>query len=274
MKKVLLLATMIVACMCAYAQNALSLAKFDAPKRLITAKNGKVNVRQRPDSKAQIIKTTDDFEEWYNVQINKNTLYEVVGETDGWYKIAFFLYGTDGCCFKNEGYVSKSVTRESPITSLGDFNCDILKYEEDKKGKSVSYEYLSETASSQFPYIMVIGTDYDNFVDMKLLIGKKIGDVIVFKYPTYVNMRMARTGYKGEDVIKDGTITFSTEHDSKSLTQYHRYGEITIFDFSKYTDSQLEEIFGDEVQMISGLEKGDESACSEAIYLNAEWIKR
>ncbi len=284
MKKVLSVTALLAISICLNAQNILNYAKYESPKQLITAKGKTANVRTKPDIKAPKL-AHDDNVNCYDIKIDNNTLYEVIDDMEGWYKIALYEYeyGLTETPVRHEGYVSKTVTRESPITAIDADDVEnsilsgVLLYQENPKQKNVEYAYMSKTASERFPYILVTGTEDPNFDNMpkSLWLGQIVGNVVVFKYRTSFHIQM-KNNYKGVDIIKYdpsamiGTITFGDSFKEPVLLGYRRYGEIQLYNFDKYKDRQLEAIFGTTIQK----EEVDKQYPSDVVYVNKEWLQK
>ena len=277
MKRMVLLLVMITGCVMGNAQSKQEDTSSAGTVLLVTAKGKTANVRERPDIKAPLLAHWFDEEEKEILRLNAGTICLVLGEENGWYKVRFPIYIYDLEPGMEEGYVSKTVVQESPITTLGDVSDSFMKYDGEV------FEYITTTGSKDYPYLYVTGRLDDeayNYADketnhpVNLWLGHQDGDVLVFSYPAFTTITM-KPNYEGRDKISAGSITFgSTVKSGLDWYPYHKESGMLHFCFDNYGDEELRILFSDAVKNQNYMKSIDNNYVLPMIIINADRLEK
>lgn len=216
-----------------HAQSVLEKAKFEATTKLIRPKGEWVVLRSKPAANAPAAK--DAF--GYDVGADKHTLLNAIQETATWYKVG------------NNRWISKRDATAVISAPLADniFNRFF--------GCCESYDYwrewtVSPVGDKGFYLCLQQG---DNVC--KLRLGKKIGNVLVFKYS--INLRQIIYSEKPEDVNKfkrefqsvDGEIQVDLTIGSKFYREM-KHGQCTdkFLNLERFNDRVIEYIFKEAIE--------------------------
>lgn len=252
---------MLVSGMAVSAQSVLDKLVFEAPKKLIKVKGNTANVRHKPSLKAPLVFIETGFDDMPQFKLNNHTLYPVVEELDGWYKIESYVdYMGQGGYELQSGYVSKTVVIESEYPPLyeGIGDAGVLSFArtlfagDGIYGGDV-YQYWSPTANPNY-FIFVEGYSEEGDVgqgtSVTLWLGKRVGNILVFKYPTHKSFIYDNSA--GKKLLLDDYdgIHYCSEGPLDYRFCDFLYGYV-MFQFNEFTDEMLEVLFEHSIQINS-----------------------
>ena len=142
------------------AQSVLEKATFEAPKKIVRPTGNWVNLRTSPSTRAAKVK--DDW--GGNAGVSKHQVFDIISENNGWYQIA-----------KGQ-WISKTVCKPAKCGPITDKMMN--RFFGWSEGYDSYAEWTISPVGKQGFYLYF--TQSDGLPMLRL--GKKVGNVLVFKY--------------------------------------------------------------------------------------------
>ena len=260
-------------CITTYAQSYLSKATFEVPRKLITPKGKTANVRTAPSLKAPIDSYDDGFYSM-TVQLNSQMLYNVLEDLDGWYKVDVYIpfydaFFEDGSAH-NIGYVSKTVVRESPCLPFSEYVTDnsFLSFDRHIILNNKQHLYWSPTATKD--YFVAVNKNFDN-TGWSIWLGKRLGNVIVFKYNTACSF-IYDDNVRKVTIDTQYSLSIKYNGDLSSVLPYDYMEDYddNMFQFNSFDESALEMLFKKRIEE----EQENQYENFPVFYVNDEWLNK
>ena len=213
-------------------QSILDDLTFEAPIKFIRPTANSVNVREQPASNGKKVGAA-----------KRSMIFPVLEENAQWYRIG----GNDEMFYADgggNGWVSKTVTKEEPAQTI---TPDMMnRY----FGWCDSYDWANEwmvsTPVGNHNLVLMV-------TDLNLYLGKRIGDVFVFKYrvPFDVIIRTdlePKTRQLNKESV-NGEIQYHLTVGKNYLREtVHGEGSWDSIDLTSFNDKLIEAIFGDVIR--------------------------